>query len=98
MSRKDRRKKKQIEYAQKKNFEREFQNKCSELKKLCAYFGKVGCLSLDGYFLATNPEIKIHISENIGLDVTDFKANYEYVGIYREFFKDMNGVRVFYLK
>lgn len=97
MSRKDRRKKKQIEYAQKKNFEREFQNKCSELKKLCSYFDKVGALSLDGDFLVTKPEIKIHMSEDIGLDVTGFKIN-NYRPVYDEFFKYIDGVKVFYLK
>ncbi|MDY4561362.1 MAG: hypothetical protein SO435_06570 [Peptostreptococcus porci] len=97
MSRKDRRKKKQIEYAQKKNFEREFQNKCSELKNLCLYFDKVGCLSLDGHFLATKPEIKIHISEEIGLDVTVFKIN-NHRPVYDEYSKYIDGVKCFYLK
>lgn len=97
MSRKDRRKKKQIEYAQKKNFEREFQNKCSELKNLCSYFNKIGALSLDGYFLETKPKIRLHMSEEIGLDVTGFKIN-DHRPVYDEYSKYIDGVKVFYLK
>lgn len=97
MNRRERRKRKQIEYAQKNNFEREFQNKCSELKNLCSYFDKVGALSLDGDFLNANPEIRIHISKDIGLDVIDFKINNNRP-VYDEYFKYIDGVRVFYLK
>lgn len=98
MSRKDRRKKKQIEYAQKKNFEREFENKCSELKKLCAYFDKIGCLALDGHFLVAKPEIRIHIGESIRENMKGFKKNNEYDETFCEWFKCLDGVKVFYLK
>lgn len=96
MNRRERRKRKQIEYKRMKNNDIEFRNKCRELKNICEYFQKMGCLSIESTFVGKRG-IGVHIHRKMNIDMNGFTKTYHSFE-FDKYSKDIEGVKIFYLK